>query len=410
MHETSGVVIVGGSIAGYSLARQLRKNNYNKKITLIDGKNTLPYDRSKLSTTWMKDLDRIEPPLFQKRDFYIKEDIKVLLNTKVNKIDPENKVLELDSKEVIPYDKLVLATGSKLKKLEVEDSDAGGIFYLRDHEDAVEMKEWSKNIKDLVIIGGGFIGLELASSFSQVGLNVTVVEYEDYPMAQQLGVEVSKYFIKMHKEHGVHFLTGKAAKTFKKDQMGNLEKVITTEGKEIPAQMAVIAIGVEANHSVNLPGLAVDKGVIINEYGETNIKDVYAIGDLVSWPYQGKNIRTAHWEHAYYQGKNVAKNIIKEKSQPYEICPYFWTDQYDQTFERLGYVEAWDRMIIRGSLESKKFTVAYLDKDNRLQAIFFANNGDKRKEVSQFMDREETIIDEDAFKNMTIPLNEMPRK
>lgn len=374
MYNSDGVVIVGGSIAGYNLARNLRKKGYQKKIILIDAKNTLPYDRSKLSTTWMQDLKQIEPPLFQKRDFFIDKKIKVQLNTKVKKVNSEEKIVKLDSGEEINYDKLVLATGSKLKKLDFDSGRANGVFYLRDHEDAVEIKEWSKKVKDLVIIGAGFIGLELAATFSKLGLNVTVLEYEDYPMAKNVGREVSKYFLKMHKEHGVNFITGETANFFKKDYSGKIEKVVTTEGKEIPVQMAVIAIG-----------------------------------DLVLWPYQGENIQTAHWEHAYYHGENVAENIIKEKSQAYNARPYFWTDQYDQTFERLGYANSWDHIIVRGSLDNREFTIAYVDKFNKPLAIFFANNGDKRKEVSQFMDYVEKI-DEEKFKDIKIPLKKSIEK
>lgn len=404
MFESEGIVIIGGSIAGYNLARNLRKENYQGKITLIEEKNTLPYDRSKLSTTWMQNFNEVKPPLFKKRDFFIDKRIRVLLNTKAIQVVPEEKSIILDSKETIAYEKLVIATGSKLRKLKVEGVEASGIFYLRDHEDAVEIKEWSKNVEELLIIGAGFIGLELASSLSQAGLNITVLEYEEYPMAKKFGKELSKYLINMHQEHGVHFITGDVVESFKKDNTGKIEKIITKKGKEISAQMVVIAVGVEVNNSVNIPGLAVDEPIIVNEFGESNVKDIYAVGDIVSWPYRGENIHTSHWEHAYFQSKTVAKNIIRKQNQPYKKRPYFWTDQFDQTFEYLGRAKSWDDIIIRGSMDCKEFTLAYVDKENKALAIFFANNGDKRSEVNEFMNRAE-VIDNDHFKNIKNPLN-----
>ena len=404
MVKAKGTVIIGGSIAGHNVASRLRKEGYQDKITMIEAKNTLPYDRSELSTGWMQKLDKVEPSLFQKKEFFDENEIEVKLNTKVTDFDPKKKMVVTKEGEEIPYDSLVIATGSSLRKLGAPGEEARGIYYLRDHEDALEIKEWSKEVKNLAIVGGGFIGLELAATFSKLGLNVTVIEYSDYLLGRIIGEEASKYFMQMHEEHGVHFITGEGGKAFEKDTAGKLTKVITTEDREVPAEMAIIGVGVVPNVSVDHPDLKVDEGIVVNEYGETSIPDVYAVGDVAVWPYQGEQIHVAHWEHAYNQGQNVARNIVRAKSHPYRVRPYFWTDQYDQTFERLGYMHSWDRIIRRGSFENGKFTLAYVDEENYPLAILFANHNDKRKEVRQLMDSGKAI-DEESFKNMEKPLN-----
>ncbi len=403
MTHENGLVIVGGSIAGYNVAQRLRKDGYEDKITMIDQKNTLPYDRSELSTGWMLDTEETAPPLFQKKQFFSDSNITVKLNTTVTELKPEEKTVVTEAGEEIPYDQLVLATGSSLRKLDAPGEDAQGVFYLRDYEDALAIKEWAKDTKELVIVGAGFIGLEMAATFSQLDLNVTVIEYDDHPLGKIIGKEASQYFMKMHKDHGIRFITGEGAKAFKKDNRGNLTAVVTTSGQELKSQMAIIGVGVLPNLSVRHPDLEMDEGIIVNEYGETSLADVYAVGDVTVWPFEGENIQLAHWEHAYNHGQAIARNIIEPKSHSYTVRPYFWTDQYDQTFERLGHADTWDKIIIRGSLENRKFTLAYVDEKNVPLAILFANNGDKRKDVTKFMDKGQPI-DEVKFKNRDHPL------
>lgn len=403
MEHEHGVVVVGGAIAGYNVVRRLRQDGYDKKITMIDAKSTLPYDRSELSTGWMLDQDKKTPPLFQQEQFFKDSKIEVKLNTEVIELIPEEKTIVTQSNEKILYDTLVLATGSSLRKLGARGEDANGIFYLRSYEDALEIKGWTKGAKNVAVVGAGFIGLEMAATFSRLGLNVTVIEYSDYPLGRILGQDASEYFMKMHEDQGVKFITGAGADSFRKDDEGNVTAVVATNGQEIACDMAIIGVGVTPDQSIQHPDLKVDGGIVVNEYGETSLPNIYAVGDATVWPYQGEAIHVEHWEHAYNHGQTIAKNIIKPKSHPYTVRPYFWTDQYDQTFESLGHAMTWNKIIIRGSLDTREFTLAYVDENNYPRSIFFANNGDKRKEVSKFMDRKEPI-DETKFKNMENPL------
>ncbi len=400
----NGVVIVGGSLAGYNVAKGLRKEGYEGKITVVTEQNVLPYDPKVLSKDWMIDSETMDPPVFQNEDFFTKSKIDMKLNTKVTDLNPEEKTVQTNTEEVLPYDKLVLATGSTLRTLNIPGSDASGVFYLRDFDNALAIKNWSQKAKELVIVGGGFIGLEMASTFSQLGMNVTVVELENYPLGRILGEDVSKYFMKMHQAHGVEFITGEAVASLNQDEQGNVKSAVTRDGKEIHAEMVIIGIGVTPNTTLTHPDLEVDRGYVVNEYGETSLDDVYAAGDSAMWPYQDKLVHVEHWEHAFYHGQAIAKNIMQPRSKPYTERPYFWTDQYDQTFEYLGQAINWHKTITRGSLlDDKQFTVAYVDENNYPLAILFANKSEKRKDVAKLMDGGKPI-DEDSFKNVDNPL------
>lgn len=402
---TKQIVIIGASIAGVNVAKMLRKQNFEGEITLIDQQSELPYDLLPLSKEWMLDTDNINPPLLSKADFYEENEIILKLNTMVERFDPTSKMLYTTENEAISYDKLVIAIGSVLRKLDVPGKDAAGIFYLRDFKQATAIKASTQSAKEVVIVGAGFIGLELASTFNQLGKNVTVLERSSSPLKRILGEDASNYFSQMHQAHGVNILINEEVQQFTYDNDGKITSIITKNGKDIPCEIAIVGIGVVPNTSISHPDLKFDRGIIVDEYGETSIPDVYAAGDCTVWPYHNEPLHIEHWEHAYHHGRTVAKNLIQEKSHPYTVRPYFWTDEYDQTFEYLGHAINWHKTIIRGSLEERQFTIAYVDEKNVPLAILFANEGDKRRDIAAFMD-ENKPIDEERFKDMTIPLGE----
>lgn len=400
------IVIVGASITGFYTAKALRKEGYTGSITLISQQSTLPYDLPPLSKEWMQATEERTPPLLAPETYYADENIQLKLETSITQIHPESHQIQTEQGEFIPYDKLVLAIGSTLRTLNAPGVDSNGIFYLRDFKNALHIKKQAKQTKEVVIIGAGFIGLELASTLSQIGLKVTVIEHADYPLGRILGEEASGYFTKMHREHGITLLTGEDLQAFTQDAAGNVTGALTVSGQVIPCQMALIGIGVVPNTSLSHPGLKVERGIVVNEYGETSLPDVYAAGDCTVWPYQRALIHVEHWEHARAHGRAVAKNLIQAKSHVYDVQPYFWTDEYDQTFEYLGHALSWDRILTRGSLDEKQFTLAYVDQENRPMAIFFANEGDKRKDVAAFMEQKRPI-NEEKFKDLTISLNDI---
>ncbi len=398
------IIIVGASITGLHAASALINNKYEGKIILIDRKETPPYNTYPLSKQWMRGDDNTAPFL-KSEDFYNKVELR--LNTNVNGFDPEQKSVSLSNGEILSYDKLLIATGSKLRRLKMDNVDAQGIFYLRTYKDALAIKHYAKHVDNVVLIGGGFISLELASSLNQMGKKVTVLERAAYPLGSILGQDVSRYFMKMHSDHGVRIITSVETTNLNVDNDNRIKSVSTNLNETIKAEMLIIGVGVVPNPSISHPNLEMLNGtIVVNDYNETSIKDVYAAGDVVSWPYKGKLIHIEHWENAYNQGVSAAKNIINNRSSVFNTIPYFWTDQYDQTFEYLGHASNWYRSVVRGSMDSKNFTVAYLDEHNTIQGILFANKFDKRKDVRIYLESG-VVFDEDKFKDVSLKLSEI---
>lgn len=397
------IVVVGGSTAGFYLVKTLRAKGYTGSIGLIDREDTLPYNRYKLSKTWLTG-KTLDAPIFKPESFFDENDIKLLLNTEVVAVDEDAKQVITADQQTITYGQLVLAMGAESRHLQLPNDDAEGIFYLRSYHDAVKIKQWSQQVKDVVLIGAGFIGLELASSFRKLGLNVTVVEYNQHPLGRVVGPQASEYFVKMHQEHDVNFVLGQGVTSFTHDEQHRVTGVVTDAGTTIPAQMVVVGVGAVPNTSIKADHLTLGQNIVVNEYSETAVKDIYAVGDATIWSFQGEEIHVEHWEHAQSHGKNLAANLIQPHSQPYDVLPYFWTDQYDQTFEYLGHTTKWEQTFVRGDLDSGHFTIAYVDEQRVPLAILFANGHEQRDDVTELMSRRQPL-DPERFADTNQPLS-----
>ena len=397
------IVVVGGSTAGFYLVKTLRAKGYTGSIGLIDREDTLPYNRYKLSKTWLTG-KTLDAPIFKPESFFDENDIKLLLNTEVVAVDEDAKQVITADQQTITYGQLVLAMGAESRHLQLPNDDAEGIFYLRSYHDAVKIKQWSQQVKDVVLIGAGFIGLELASSFRKLGLNVTVVEYNQHPLGRVVGPQASEYFVKMHQEHDVNFVLGQGVTSFTHDEQHRVTGVVTDTGTTIPAQMVVVGVGAVPNTSIKADHLALGQNIVVNEYSETAVKDIYAVGDATIWPFQGEEIHVEHWEHAQSHGKNLAANLIQPHSQSYDVLPYFWTDQYDQTFEYLGHTTKWEQTFVRGDLDSGRFTIAYVNEQQVPLAILFANGHEQRDDVTELMSRRQPL-DPERFADTNQPLS-----
>ena len=204
--------------------------------------------------------------------------------------------------------------------------------------------------------------------------------------------------MKMHQSHGVKFFLNEETEKFVKDERGKVASVQTKSGKTIETDMVMIAVGVEPNLSFEVDSLETDRGIIVNEFGETSLANIYAGGDVVMWPYRNKLIHIEHWETAWSQGISIARNILNKQSSKYTVDPYFWTDQYDETFEYLGNARSWDKTLVSGKLDEGKFAVAYLDENNYPLAILFANKFRKRKEIRELLNKNQAL-DESSFDN-----------
>jgi 3-phenylpropionate/trans-cinnamate dioxygenase ferredoxin reductase subunit len=343
----------------------------------------------------------------QDSSFYRDNNIELMLGVEVTSIDPNEKTLGTKHGQQLSWDKLLLATGSDLQELDIPGSQLEGVFYLRRLSQAKAIKKYMENVEKAVIVGAGFIGSELASSLTRLGINVTIVEQASYPMEKVVGREVAEYFLNMHRSHGVEVITEDSVSEFHGDE--SLKEVVTENGRRLPCQMAIIGVGVTPNTRISHPQLRVeDEGYVVDEYGKTSLDDVYAAGDCTYWPYKGEYIHVEHWENAANQGTTVAKNLIQPQSQAFTFQPYFWSDQYDQNFEYLGHATEWSESVLRGSFEKSEFTMFYLDNEHVIKAAFIANQPDNGDAVGKLIE-EQKPVDTEALANEKVSLEEVAK-
>jgi 3-phenylpropionate/trans-cinnamate dioxygenase ferredoxin reductase component len=388
MNHSDAIIIVGAGVAGVYAAKGLHKEGYEGRIVLIDKDVEIPYDRPPLSKEWMMGKIGDAPVPLRKSAFYKEADIELRLGVEVVAIHPNEKTIETKTGENIPWTKLLLATGARLRTLDVPGKDLDGVFYLRTMSDARAIRSELKTAKDVVIVGAGFIGAEVASSLSKLGHNVTILEKLEHPMERIVGKEISEYFLDLHRKNGVQVITGDAVAEFCGED--KLSAIVTENGQKLPCQMAVVGIGVTPNMPVLHADLKTERGYVINEFGETSLQDVFAAGDCTSWPYHGTQIHVEHWENAFNQGGLIAKNMVHSHTAAYTATPYFWSDQYDKSFEYLGHTTEWSETVLRGSMDGK-FAMFYLDRDQVVKAAFIVNGAVKRDDVEALIDTQKPV-------------------
>ncbi|GAB4074769.1 FAD-dependent oxidoreductase [Barrientosiimonas marina] len=393
MSDSDTIMILGAGIAGVHAAENLRKEGHQGSIVLVDRDNQVPYDRPPLSKQWMTGETDDSGVLLRHPDFYEDRDIDLKLGEEITNINPVRKTITTKDGFDYEWDKLMIATGSKLRTLSIEGDYLKGIFYLRRMADALAIKQHMQHVKEAVIIGAGFIGAEMASSLKQLGIEVTIVERSAYPMENIVGRQVSEYFLNLHRRNGVEVMTEDSVVQFNGDS--EVQEAMTAGGRRIPCQAVMLSVGVTPNMELTHPQLEMENGYIVNEFGETSIPDIYAAGDCTSWPYHSGPIHVEHWDHAVNHAKTVTKNMISPQSSPYTYTPYFWSDQYGSRFQYFGHAKTWSQIIQRGSMEANAFTYFYLDDQNIIQAAFISNQAKNALPVRRMIKQQRPIDPED---------------
>ncbi|WP_449355272.1 NAD(P)/FAD-dependent oxidoreductase [Virgibacillus natechei] len=404
MAHGNTTIIIGAGIAGVHAAESLRKEGYQGRIVLMDRDRQMPYDRPPLSKEWMKGEADDAGILLRDPAIYEKLDIDLKLGVEVTGIDPDRKILDTKNGTSYEWEKLILATGTNLRTLSIPGDDLKGIFYLRRMDDALAIKDHMQQVKHAVIIGAGFIGAELASSLSELGIDVTIVERSAYPMENIVGRQVSEHFLDLHRRNGVEVITEDSVTQFNGER--KVEEIVTAGGRRIPCQAVMIGVGVTPNTEVAHPQLEAKGGYVVNEYGETYLSDIYAVGDCTSWPYQGVPIHIEHWDHAVNHAKTVSRNIIHPQSTPYTYTPYFWSDQYGSQFQYFGHAKGWAKTVLRGAVESNAFTIFYLDDQDIVKAAFIANQPKNALPVRRMI-QQQRVIDLEALGDEGVALKKV---
>lgn len=356
------ILVIGGGAAGNAAAETLRREGYTGPLTMFSADSSLPCDRPHLSKDYLAGKALEEWTVLRSADFYESNGIDVRLNACATRIDTALHEVQLADGTHHSYGALLLATGAVPVRLNIPGADRPHVHYLRTLDDSRALVEKAKAARTAVIIGASFIGLEVASSLRARGIEVHVVGPEAVPMARILGEELGSFIRSVHEQHGVNFHLGRVAAAIDR------EAVTLSDGTSIDANLVVIGIGVQpATSLAEQAGLAIDRGVVVDEFLETSAPDVFAAGDIARWPDRrsGQQIRVEHFVVAERQGQTAARNMLGRR-EAFDAVPFFWTEQHDLGIAYVGHAEDWDEVRIDGSIEARDCSVTYLRDGRRL--------------------------------------------
>ena len=356
------VVIVGGGAAGVAAALTLRREGYQGELTMISADDAAPYDRPNLSKDFLAGTAPEEWIPLRTPDFYRDHRINLILNARAAALDASNRRVSLTSGKTYSYDALLLATGAEPIRLPIPGAREDQISYLRTLADSRAIINRVAAAKRVAVVGASFIGLEVAASLRARHIEVHVIAPEAVPMERILGREVGRFLQSWHQSHGVVFHLGV---TIEQLQGG---KLTLSDQSRIDVDAVVAGIGVRpAVALAQAAGLALDRGLIVDEYLQTSAPGVFAAGDIARWPdrHSGERIRVEHWVVAERQGQTAARNILG-RAERFQAVPFFWSQHYDLTINYLGHAERWDRVEIDGRLETRDCAVSYRRGDRRL--------------------------------------------
>ncbi len=404
-------VVLGAGAAGTIAVETLRQQGFQGQVILVSAEQKLPYDRTKLSKNYLQGKAEEDSLPLRSCEFYDQHNIDLRFGEAVTKVDSINKLITFADNSTLEYDCLLLATGGQAKKMDMPGSNLANIFTLRNTEDVNSILAEIKKAKKALIIGSSFIGMEAAASLNQQGLEVVVVSPSDVPFKKILGDKLGKMFQKLHEQNGVTFKFGTKATEFGGD--GKVEYAVLENGEKIATDLVIVGIGVEPNTDY-LDGIELnekDKSIPVNEYLQTEIKDIYAAGDIASFPYKpmGESTRIEHWRLAAQHGKIAAINMLEKNklAKADDIVPFFWSGQYDLKLRYVGHAQSWDEIKIDGELgESAKgldeleFLAFYLQ-NNKVMAVAGVNRDKDIAAISELM-RRQKMPDANEVKNTEI--------
>ena len=364
--EPESVVIVGAGPAGAACAEALRHEGYGKTITLIGAEPPGPVDRPNLSKDYLAGNAPEEWIPLRGRDFYEEQRIAFKSDT-VRSIDVEQKTVTLASGEKVSYGALVLATGAEPIRLPTPGATLPHVHVLRTLADSRGIIEASKSAKRVVVIGASFIGLEAAASLRTRGLDVTIVGPETIPLARVLGDDVGKFVQRVHESKGEVFKLGrKPAKITEKS-------VVLDDGEELACDLVVMGVGVKPRTDLaEAAGLAVDRGIVVDDRFRASNDRIYAVGDVARFPYGGQSVRIEHFSVAERQGRAAAWAMLKRTLEIRDV-PFFWSAHHDVTISYVGHAERFDKVVVKGDLDERDAVIGYLEGDH-VRAIATINN------------------------------------
>lgn len=368
----TGIVIIGAGHAAGQAAASLRQAKFEGSITIIGDEAHVPYQRPPLSKQYLAGTQGADKVYLRAEKFYADKDIQLMLDTRATQIDPGTKTINLDNGETIAYEKLLISTGSRPRKLSTEGSDLSGIHYLRTMDDVDGIRADVKPGANLVIVGGGYIGLEVAAVGIELGMNVHVLEMEERILQRVTTPEMSAYYHKLHSDRGVHIHTQTGVTGFSGN--GKVEKVLCGD-ESFAADIVIVGIGIIPNIEIaEEAGIHCDNGIVVDDHCCTSDPDIYAAGDCTNHPnpLMNKRLRLESVPNAMDQARVSTANMLGD-DKVYAAIPWFWSDQYELKLQMVGFSADGDSQVLRGDMENHQFAIFYL-KDGKVVAADAVNS------------------------------------
>jgi 3-phenylpropionate/trans-cinnamate dioxygenase ferredoxin reductase subunit len=395
-------VIVGGGLAGSVAAGTLRAGGFDGRIVLVGDEIHLPYSRPPLSKAVLRGESEGDVSILRPASWYADREIDLELGVRATVVDPNDRVVVLESGRRIGYDKVLLTTGGRARALDVPGFRLDGVHTLRTLDDSLAIRARLRPGLRVVVVGAGFIGAEVAASARAIGCDVTMFEIADVPLSRVLGAEVGRRYAAIHREEGVVLHTGIGLERIEGN--GGVRRVVATDGVIHEADVVIAGVGMAPDVGVaTSSGIEVGNGILVSERCETSIPDVYAAGDVALHPNPilGQTIRVEQWQNAQHQGAAAARNMLGHH-EPFAEVPWFWSDQYDVNLQMAGLPTASDDVVFRGDESGRAFSVFYL-RDGYLVAVVGLN---RTKDVSQGrrLINERAVISPEALGDESVDL------
>lgn len=374
-------LLLGGGLAAATAAETLRSEGATGTIAMIASEDVLPYHRPPLSKGYLLKEQQVEHFLVQPPGFYQDSAIDVRLGTRAVQVDPKHKLVKTDRAESFHYGKLLIATGSRLRRLAMPGGDLPGVYYLRTLEDAAILRTGIASAKKAVVVGSSFIGMELAAVFVSRGLHTTVIAKDNLLYDPLASPEISSFFTDYYRARGVEIIFGQTVAALRGDT--SVTGVVTDANVIVPCDLVAIGAGVEPDVScLEGSGLALDNGVLVNQYLQSSDRNIFAAGDVARFfdPVSRQHRRIEHWDNAVKQGRIAARNML-DRHQSYRDVSYFFSDVFDVAFNFIGDPHRHDQRVLRTTVPEESFAVLYV-KDDNLKAGFFLKQSPEEEQAA----------------------------
>jgi len=407
MTASKYLILGGGMVAGYGAKELASRGLASGELTIVSADDALPYERPPLSKGFLAGKDTETSISINSADWYQQHGIDVRLKTTIDSVDLKRKGLRTASGESFEFETLLIATGARARKLDCPGNDLANVFYLRSLDDSRKIRARAANSKKAVVIGGGFIGMEVASVLAQDKIETTLVIREERVGKRICTTEMSEFFERYYASRGVRLAKNEGIVAIEK---GNPMQVVLSSGGKIECHMVVAGVGAAPVTELFVDlGLVLENGIMVNEYLETNIPGVFAAGDVANYPDKifEKRRRVEHWDNAVSQGQHWA-GVVRGERQPFVHVPYFFSDIFDLSYELWGDSEGATQTIARGDLRSSSFSVWWLKRD-RLMCAFVMNRPEEERQSAQDWIKSKQSISAEHLADRNRPIIEAAR-